>query len=121
MISAQCDRLRSIADDLVGMDYDTYAYEVRRAADTIWDLRCKLTGVVDQSDEIAQLNKSVLDLHKAYIDMVNSYEESEIVAMPEYNGDPFDNISDLRCECEERRHHFDAMLHELGIEVSHDV
>lgn len=62
MISSQCDELRKTADEL---DERAKAYAptgrnvlspmLRTAADTIWELRCKLAGVVDQRDEIEWL------------------------------------------------------------------
>ena len=62
MISTQCDELRKTADEL---DEKAKAYAptahnalspmLRQAADTIWELRCKLAGVVDQQDEIERL------------------------------------------------------------------
>ena len=69
MISTQCDELRKTADELQDLVdkghnytwsgfYSTlhYAQQVlRRAADTIWELRCKLAGEVDQQDEIERL------------------------------------------------------------------
>lgn len=69
MISTQCDELRKTADELQDVldnghnytwsgFYSTLRYaqqELRSAADTIWELRCKLSGVVDQSEEIERL------------------------------------------------------------------
>ena len=69
MISAQCDELRKTADELQGFMDNAHNYtwsglfstlhyaqqRLRGAADTIWELRCKLSGVVDQQDEIERL------------------------------------------------------------------
>lgn len=69
MISAQCDDLRKTADELQdvldnGHNYTCSGFvvmmhhaqqELRGAADTIWELRCKLADVVDQSEEIERL------------------------------------------------------------------
>ena len=56
MINAQVERLGEIADFLES-DPRTQATapEVRRAADTIWELSCKLAGTVNQSEEIERL------------------------------------------------------------------
>lgn len=62
MISAQCDELRKTADELdekakayAPTAHNTLSPMLRQAADTIWELRCKLAGVVDQRDEIERL------------------------------------------------------------------
>ena len=69
MISSQCDELRNAADELQNVIDNAHNYTwpgivstlhyaqqgLRSAADTIWELRCKLAGVVDQQDEIERL------------------------------------------------------------------
>jgi hypothetical protein len=58
MISSQCDRLRERAATLRQgrwSDGEDDATLMERAADTIWELRNKLSGVVDQQDEIERL------------------------------------------------------------------
>lgn len=69
MISAQCDELRKTADELQdvldnGHNYTCSGFvvmmhhaqqELRGAADTIWELRCKLADMVNQSEEIERL------------------------------------------------------------------
>lgn len=69
MLSSKCDELRKIADELQNLISNGHNYTwsglyctlhyaqqgLRDAADTIWELRCKLAGVVDQSDEISRL------------------------------------------------------------------
>lgn len=77
MISDQCDKLRDMADELArvtkgirsgvpastwrGMTYvfEDAARSLRGAADTIWELSCKLSGVVDQRDEIKRLRAEI--------------------------------------------------------------
>ena len=62
MISGQCDELRRIADK------DTVPYEASDAmylaADTIWELRCKLAGVVDQREKITELEAENAELRE---------------------------------------------------------
>lgn len=83
MISAQCDELRGMADELAmvtkaihsgvpastwrGMTYvfEDSARSLRRAADTIWELRCKLAGVVDQCEEVERLKAENAKLRDA--------------------------------------------------------
>ena len=62
MISSRCDELRETADELderaklyAPTGRNVLSPMLRSAADTIWELRCKLAGVVDQSDEIERL------------------------------------------------------------------
>ena len=79
MISYQCDELRKAADELQGFEgnihnftwsefYSTSRHTqqvLRSAADTIWELRNKLTGTVDQSEEIERLKRENAELKKA--------------------------------------------------------
>lgn len=53
MLSAQCDRLRELADRFDGLAPENAAL-IRSAADTIWELRCKLN---DEQDENAKLRE----------------------------------------------------------------
>lgn len=64
MISSQRDTLLVMADALEE-EYPSFAREVRRAADTIWELRNKLAGVVDQRERIAELEDENAKLRKA--------------------------------------------------------
>lgn len=71
MISAQCDELRKEADELQNLIDNGHNHTwpgfvsilhhaqqgLRSAAETIWELRCKLAGVVDKSDEIKRLER----------------------------------------------------------------
>ena len=55
MLSAQRDRLRELADRLDGLAPESAAL-IRSAADTIWELRCKLN---DEQDENAKLREQL--------------------------------------------------------------
>lgn len=55
LISSQVGELRFMAHMLDTDGHPSFAREVRRAADTIWELRNKLAGTVDQSERIAEL------------------------------------------------------------------
>lgn len=59
MISAQCDELRKRAKALVNLspwfDGPKDAKLMERAADTIWELRCKMADMVDQREEVEWL------------------------------------------------------------------
>lgn len=59
MLSAQRDRLRSIADKLSDMDCHDCASEVRDAADTIWQLR---NDCVDLRNENEKLREFIYEL-----------------------------------------------------------
>lgn len=59
MLSAQRDRLRELADRFDGLAPENAAL-IRSAADTIWELRCKLN---DEWDENAKLRELVRDWH----------------------------------------------------------
>ena len=50
MISAQCDRLRELAIRANELHEYEMERELDQAADTIWELRCKLAGMVDMSE-----------------------------------------------------------------------
>ena len=83
MLSSKCDGLRDRAHELrmfadglsapyivpstketMGLSMQSAATELERAADTIWELRCKLAGVVDQQDEIERLQSENAKLRK---------------------------------------------------------
>ena len=70
VIGNQCDELRdragtlrtfaeSIGDEAVRNTMVIAAEEMFEAADTTWELRCKLSGVVDQRDEIKRLRAEI--------------------------------------------------------------
>ena len=79
MISYQCDELRKAADELQGFEGNIHNFTLsefystsrhtqqvlRSAADTIWELRNKLAGTVDQSEEIERLKRENAELKKA--------------------------------------------------------
>ena len=54
MLSAQRDRLRELADRLDGLAPENAAL-IRSAADTIWELRCKLNDEQDENDRLREL------------------------------------------------------------------
>lgn len=78
MLSFQCDELRKAADELQALIDNGHNYTwsgffstlhyaqqgLRGAADTIWELRCKLVDVVDQQDEIELLKTENEKLRK---------------------------------------------------------
>lgn len=57
MLSAQCDELRDLALWLDDEFYDTEATKVREAADTIWELRCRLVDAEDRVRKSGELCK----------------------------------------------------------------
>lgn len=114
MISAQCDELRKTADEL---DEKAKAYAptahnalspmLRQAADTIWGLRCKLAGVVDQSEEIKRFEEENAKLR-------------ELVRLMDRRITPISPCKSIPCgecpvkdECDRE----DELMRELGIEV----
>lgn len=101
MISSQRDTLLVMADALEE-EYPSFAREVRRAADTIWELRNKLAGTVDQSERIAELedeNAKLRELTKAAWGCVNRHVSCDECRM-------------VCCGCT-----LQSAMHELGIEV----
>ena len=60
MLSAQCDELREVADEVSKLEYtdkvsvpwmrNKLAPMLRTAADTIWELRCRLADMVDMRE-----------------------------------------------------------------------
>jgi hypothetical protein len=84
MISDQCDGLRDLACELrklangpvnEGFPAREKLFEsadaMCQAADTIWELRCKLAGVVDQRYEIERLKAENAKLRDFVYDMWN--------------------------------------------------
>lgn len=114
-ISAQCDRLRSIADDLVGMDYDAYAYDVRHAADTIKSLSYNLSDMVDCRERARELESENQKLRKL-AQGLNWCTENTDGPRVDCERCPLGTIEgrplELTCE---------NMMRELGIEVCYDV
>lgn len=55
MLSAQCDELRAMAES-VGLEIPQAATLMMRAADTICELRCKLSGTVDERERMFRAN-----------------------------------------------------------------
>lgn len=117
MISAQCDELRKTADELQdildnGHNYTCSGFvammhqaqqELCDAADTIWELRCKLADVVDQRDEIERLvseNAKLRELVQEAVDVAS--------------------LKDMRDWRYGKRLAFLREASELGIEVEYD-
>lgn len=121
MLSNQRDTLLVMADALED-EYPSFAREVRRAADTIWELRNKLAGTVDQSERITELeseNASLRGAVQGLGELCDKYkvENAKLrellhdAAIELYvNGNITDGATELL---------FDQMR-ELGIEVPHD-
>ena len=119
MISAQCDELRDAADELQNLIenghnytwsgfYSTLRYaqqRLRGAADTIWELRCKLADVVDQQGEIERLKNENARLRELLSQALAAHELDTFF---EY----FEPHSFWVGWCED--------VHELGIEVDDD-
>lgn len=59
MLSAQRDRLRELADRLDGLAPENAAL-IRSAADTIWELRCKLNDEQDENDRLRELVRDMV-------------------------------------------------------------
>lgn len=121
MISSQCDKLRETADEL---DERAKAYAptgrnvlspmLRSAADTIWELRCKLAGVVDQSDEIERLkaeNTKLRELLAIASDMARDYDGDRRLLRRLVQ-----ELYEDQCDEHDRWKYRDRM-HELGVKV----
>ena len=55
MLSAQCDELRSMAES-VGLAMPQAATLMMESADTIWELRCKLSNMVGERERMFRAN-----------------------------------------------------------------
>ena len=69
-----------------------------------------------QAELIGELRDLVREMHTAYIDMTNRYEESERDLLWDYSTNPVVAVKNLKSKCEEDRHRFDEVMRELGIE-----
>ena len=76
MLSSQRNRLLFLANELESRHFNMneYANAMRRAADTIWELRNKLAGTVDQSEEIERLKAENAKLRELVYDMLEDEE-----------------------------------------------
>lgn len=110
-ISAQCDRLRSIADDLVGMDYDAYAYDVRHAADTIKSLSDNLSDMVDCRERARELEVENAKLQALSLAFVNTISNIGCDPCP-YEVECYISTEPMRRGCKL----YDKLC-ELGIEI----
>jgi hypothetical protein len=107
MISSQCNKLRERATTLRQgrwSDGEDDATMMEQAADTIWELRCKLAGVVDQSDEIERLkaeNVKLVDvLHEVEAEAVYAYHclQQDCVTIANSTQHFFDKWWHAECE-----------------------
>jgi len=107
MLSSKCDRLRDTATrveiflegcaDAIPMDTHE---QLRSAANTIWELSCKLAGTVDQREEIERLEDENANLR-------------ELVSLYHYGATHESSPSDtLAWSCK-----VDSLRRELGIGV----
>lgn len=98
MLSAQRDRLRTLADHLDERErgMDEYVRALRDAADTIWELRCKLAGTVDQSDEIDRLKEQVRWLKKG--DVLHVLTDQELADHQKHEREMHTSIAALNDE-----------------------
>ena len=99
MISAQCNELRKTADELDerAKAYGPTAHNVlspmlRRAADTIWGLRCKLADVVDQQGEIVRLEAENERLRKLAEKSESRSNMIDAIEMPKYDGMEYEEL-----------------------------
>ena len=86
MLSAQCDRLRAIADDLSGMDYDSYASDVRDAADTLWRLREDYVILRDEYMNLRCDNENLRELAHDMWRLLLATGNDDLVLSLEVNG-----------------------------------
>lgn len=82
MLSDQCDRLRKCAEELelmmlgkarlanrVALAVETSAYELRLAADTIWELRNKCNDLIDEREELSRRLEHATEMNSMLIGM----------------------------------------------------
>ena len=135
MISAQCDELRNLALWLDDEFYDAEASKVRQAADTIWELRCKLAGVVDQQGEIERLKNENARLRESVRNLLTCVKHEECEEScpnysPAYSSYGYERHGSIVIEdeylgcclaglenCNSMLFDADEYLHELGIEA----
>ena len=108
MISSQVGELRFMAHMLDTDGHPSFALEVRRAADTIWELRNKLAGTVDQSERIIELEDENAKLRKLARGL-NWCTENAKVPSAECEHCPLGDTEDGELSCEK-------LMRELGIE-----
>ena len=114
MISAQCDELRRMAEQ-TDWEIPEAAMLMRQAADTIWELRCKIVGATDQIHEIIRLkaknerlreeNEKLRELMSDTLMDTNDYAHK--YGLPEHGWKAMNN-------------HLNDRMQELGIEVTRD-
>lgn len=114
MLSAQCDKLRSMAES-VGLEVPQAATLMMEAADTILELRDDLQRT---NAENAKLRELARGLHKAYVGALNEAEAKDAGLIWEYCGMVDAELAKSHARFEADRHRFDVAMRELGIEAS---
>ena len=109
MLSGQRDTLFVIADALED-EYPSFAREVRYAADTIWELRCKLADMVDMRERARVAEAENAELRKLARGL-NWCTENAKVPSAECEQCPMGDTEDGELSCE-------RLMRELGIEVN---
>ena len=109
LISSQVGELRFMAHMLDTDGHPSFACEVRRAADTIWELRNKLAGTVDQSEEIERLKRENAKLRKLARGL-NWCTENAKMPSAECEYCPLGDAGYGELSCE-------RLMRELGVEV----
>ena len=124
MLSAKRDELRWLADNLEEHDIhmDEYVQAMRSAADTIWELRNKLCGVVDQQDEIDQLCAENAKLRDAMLSDAKKHalhhmDEDELRIWATQQAETIDGLRDL---CNELYYRYCDVEGELFIDPDMD-
>lgn len=145
MISAQCDELRVMAES-VGLAVPQAATLMMEAADTIWELRCRLVGAEDcvrksgelcnerdrLADENAMLWEIIADLKELLPENERWYSHETVKAISENNAKLRELVRDMfrdfaNADYELKRNHgktfmavtrYEPRLQELGIEVT---
>ena len=123
MLSTQIDELRELAtryDELqVGVVRAVrvplnMGSVLRKAADTIWQLRDDLQRAHRENDKLLELMRG---LHMAYVETLNECESLDEGLIWECSGDIDADVAKSRAKFKADRHRFDAALRELGVEV----
>lgn len=116
MLSAQRDRLRELADRFDGLAPENAAL-IRSAADTIWELRCKLN---DEQDEVAKLREQGARLFDKTLELVTENAKlRELVRDMEvaFIHGPCYRWCEFKEPCNGDRCQYRDRMRELGVEV----
>ena len=142
MISSQCDELREKAKllrghvdglsapyvipstkELMALTMLDSADRMERAADTIWELRCKLAGVVDQSDKIERLKDENTKLRELFEKTYGYYVSGTLTPCDFCKRLDCEGNAPTTCEADEYdpdgivNNEIERLMRELGIEV----